>query len=112
VVLEPSEWPEAGRGPNIVAGRPAVVPKADSPAWLESALAEYNALRNEGVTTLRTALDPHFRYGGHSVLGAGAFIAWDEPAVAAIVFHGVTALLSVRPAAGFLWASGTSPVSL
>jgi hypothetical protein len=75
--------------------RQVVAPEADSLRWLDSALAEYEALRAEVLATLR-AQQAILTFGTAAlgVLAAGAFNVWDDAAVVAIVFLGVTPLLS------------------
>lgn len=57
------------------------------PAWLELALAEYNALREEILTTMQTQQGT-LRFGTAtlSILVIGALNVWDEELVASLAF--------------------------
>ncbi len=68
----------------------------DSPAWIEAALAEYQAHRAE-VVAEGAAQQQILAFGAAAVgiVVAGAFNVWDDRGVAAVAFMGAVPLLSL-----------------
>lgn len=65
------------------------------PAWLELAIAEYEALRAEILTTMETQQGAlRFGTAALSILAVGAFNVWDETLVTTVAFLFVAPFIS------------------
>lgn len=68
----------------------SAAPAAEKPVWLELAIQEYNALREEILTTMRTQ-DGTLRFGAATVgiVTAAGFNVWDDTVAATMIFLAV-----------------------